>query len=144
MNMAYGKYSVPKVAEQQMKVPGKQGGNSDVIQKNPPPVGAQRNPASSPDDHFSREFSAEKDLQTLLSAAKIRANKARYGQAIALKDRMVAMNLKNRGGEPLNERGPEGHVTSRGGSPRRASNRYDNVPNASKPTTGTKMDGQKG
>src|SRR5262245_61545582 len=105
-------YSVPKVQEQKPRVPGKLGGNSDVMMKSPPPKGAQRNPASSPDDMFSREFSAEADLQTLLKANAIRANKARYGAAVQLKDRLVSMNIKNRGGEPINERGPDNHTTA--------------------------------
>jgi hypothetical protein len=53
------------------------------------------------------------------------------------------VKLQNAGGK-VNERGPDNHTTARSGSPARASNKYDNVPNAGRGTTGTKMDGQKG
>jgi hypothetical protein len=146
MTMAYGgKLSVPKVQEQKMKAQAGQNDGSDVFMDASKPVGAAKNSASSPDQMFSREFSAEHDLATLISAAKIRRDKARYGKALELRDRMAAVRVnKDRGGEPINERGPDGHRTARGGSPARSSNKFDNVPNASKPLSGSKMDGQKG
>jgi hypothetical protein len=139
MIMAYGKYSVPKVQEQKPKVPGKMGGNADVMMPSPPPVGAQKNPGASPDPMFGREFNAEADLATLLRANAIRANKSRYGAAIALKDRTVAMGLKNRGGEPIGERKGKDNAGIR----TRQNNTFDHRAAASKPTNGTKMDGQK-
>ena len=63
-------YVVPKVQEQRMKVAAAKGGANDVFIEASPPVGAQKNPSSSPDPMFAREFSAEKDLQTRSSSKR--------------------------------------------------------------------------
>src|SRR6516165_1079793 len=120
MTMAdqYSGYTPKKISEQRMKAPAGKGDNTDVFMDSPRPTGAQKNSAASPDGMFGREFSAEKDLATLISASKIRRDKARYGKALELRDRMAAVRVnKDRGGEPINERGPDGHRTARGGSP---------------------------
>jgi hypothetical protein len=134
----YSKYSVPRVQEKRMDVHGPKGGANDMVMKNPARVGAAKNPASSPDKMFGREFSAEADFKTLYEAKRVMASKGRYGAAMAF-----GMKLK-KAGAGLNERGPTNHTVARGGSPRRDSNSFDNVPNAGKGTSGTKMDGQKG
>jgi hypothetical protein len=142
---SYSNYTPKKVSEQRMKAQAGKGDGSDVFMDSPQPTGAAKNPAASPDGMFGREFSAEKDLATLISAAKIRRDKARFGKALELRDRMAAVRVnKDRGAEPLNERGPDNHTTARSGSPARRGNSYDNVKNASKPNNGTKMDGQRG
>ena len=136
-------YPVPKVSHQFMKTPGPKGGNSEVKMKAPPRVGAQRNPGASPDPMFGREFSAEQDFGKLAKAKRvireIEGNPARRAAAMA-----YGRTLKNVGGGPINERGPDGHQTARGGAPRRDNNSYDNRQRPSKPSTGVKMDGQKG
>jgi hypothetical protein len=141
MSDGYSGYTPKKVSEQRMKAQAGKGDGADVFMDSPRPVGAQRNSAASPDEMFSHEFSAEKDLATLISAAKIRSDKARYGKAVALRDRMAQVRVnKDRGAEPIGERkGPNNQ-----GVRTRANNTYDNRAAASKPTTGTKMDGQKG
>lgn len=145
-------YPVPKLQEKVMKVPGAKGGNTDALMKNPPGKGAARNPGASPDPMFGREFSAEKDLQALIHANAVRANKARHGAAINLakskmakeasgKDRPVSMNvkIKNAGGQVGEKKGP-----NNAGVRTKAVNSFDNVKGATKPNNGTKMDGQKG
>ena len=138
-------YTPKKVSEQRVKVPAGKNDGTDVFMESPRPVGAGRNSASSPDKMFAREFSAADDLNTMIQAGRIRRDKARYGRVLALKERMSSIKInKDRGDEPINERGPTDRGTGRGGSPVRANNPYDNVPNAGRGTTGTKMDGQKG
>jgi hypothetical protein len=90
---------------------------------------------------FGKEFSAESDLAALIQASHVRRDRARYGRAVALRDRLAAVRVnKDRGSEPINERkGPNNQ-----GVRTRQNNTYDNRAAASKPTTGTKMDGQKG
>jgi hypothetical protein len=131
-------YGVKKVSHQQMKTPGAQGGANDIKMKNPARVGAQRNPAASPDAMFGREFNAEKDFGTLYQAKQILANKGRHQAAMNF-----GMKLRKAGAE-VNVRGPTDKGTARGGSPARGNNAYDGVPNASKPNNGSRMDGGKG
>jgi hypothetical protein len=149
----FGKdYKVPKVQEQMMKVPGKKGGNTDTLMPNPPPKGAARNPGASPDKMFGREFSAEKDLATLIGAAKIRASKARYGAAMSFgkakmvkdakgSDRAPSQNVsvKNAGGSFTEKKG-----ANNAGVRTKSVNSFDNVKGATKPNSGQKMDGGKG
>jgi hypothetical protein len=140
----YSKYTPQKLSEQRMKAQPGKGDGSDINMDASKPWGAQKNSGASPDSMFSREFSAESDLATLIRAAKIRADKARFGRAVALRDRMAAVRVNKDAGGKVTVKGPDNHVTARSGSPARSNNKFDNVPNASKPNNGTKMDGQKG
>src|SRR5262245_42494223 len=130
---AYG-YKVPKVSHQQMATPGPMGGNTDIKMKNPPRVGPAHNPASNPD--LQESFDSEKDFGTIARARKaiadIKSNPARYKAAMD-----AGLRLQNAGG-PVNERGPDDHVTARSGSPARANNAYDKRPAPSKPNHGVK------
>jgi len=138
-------YRPPKVSEQRMKTQAGKNDGSDIFMDASRPVGAQRNSASSPDEMFGREFSAESDLATMIQAGRIRRDRVRYGRVLALKERMSSIRVnKDRGDEPINERGPTDHTTSRGGSPARSNNAYDKIPAAGRGTTGKKMDGGKG
>jgi hypothetical protein len=150
-------YKVPKVNEsvsaRPMNPAKSKGGAVDALMKNPPPKGAATNPGASPDPHFGREFSAEKDFQTLMAASKIRANAARYGAAVKAGKSKLAKEASGRerkaaistdkivaSGGPVGERkGPNNQ-----GVRTKAVNKFDNVKGAGKPNSGTKMDGQKG
>jgi hypothetical protein len=137
--MTMSDYKVAKVQERQMPVPGMKNDGADVFMDASKPWGPASNPASNSD--FKESFSAEKDLQALITAAKIRRDKARYGKAIELRDRLAAVRVNtDAGGGPLNERkGPNNQ-----GIRTRANNSFDNRAAPNKPTSGVKADGGKG
>jgi hypothetical protein len=95
----YSKYQVPKVQERKMKVAAKRGGVNDAMIDTPNVSGVSvPHSGASKDPMFGREFNATDDLQTLLRANAVRADRARLGKALALKERLVTgMNLKNTG-----------------------------------------------
>ena len=129
-------YKVAKVQEQSVKVPGGLGGNNDVVKDASKPWGAQSNPASNPD--FKGEFSAEKDLQTLIAAAKIRRDKVRFNRAVELKERLANIALKDGSGSFTEIKGPNNK-----GVRTKAVNSFDHRSGATKPNNGTRMDGKK-
>lgn len=146
-------FPVQKVQDQsrRMKAPRPLGGNSDVGMDTPKPWGATKNPSASPDPMFGREFNTEADLQAVIYANSIRANKARWGKVVSLaksrmvpeptgKERPTGMNLKNAGGGSIGERKGANNAGVRG----RPLNSFDHRDAPSKPSHGTKMDGGKG
>src|SRR5262249_3195119 len=97
-------YSVPKVQEKKMPVPAKQGGNTDIKMATPARKGPARNPASSSEPMFQREFNAEKDFGTIMAAKKaiatIASNKSRMAAAMKF-----GLSIKNAGGAVNEKKG---------------------------------------
>ena len=130
-------YPVKKISHQQMPTPGKMGGNTDILMKNPARVGAQSNSGSNPD--LDREFNAEKDFGTIARARKaiadIKSNRGRYQQAMAF-----GLSLKNAGGAVNERKGP-----NNAGVRTHTNNSFDNrASGMAKGEVGRRGDGAKG
>jgi hypothetical protein len=97
---------------------------NDMSMPAPGPQGHPKMPAAVKNDPmFANEFSAERDLQTLIQAARIKGDKARMASAM---HKYSELKGKDNAGV------------------RTGNNTFDNRARPSKPNAGQKMDGQRG